>query len=325
MKRHAFWVYYGLAVLIASLVVLARSLFDDSSALPRYWAFLEENALYGNLISLIRFGAEEPFWAWSGRFFGGAPTIAAIIVVVLVWGRPGLRHLFSRLKPWRNGVTWREGCKVYGLMALIYAGLIGFFTTMVAHYGEPDELKTYISVLGGAPIAIYLTLLLGTLIDEGATLEELGWRGFALPLMLNRMANPLSASVLLGILWWLWHFPREIPTLFGDGDIFQLLYKGSYMRFVVAQLCFVWLTIALSILCTYAFNLTGGSALTAIIIHGGTNALSKASGSFMSNFSFDFPMDVRGIIVTLMAIAVLVVAGPKLGQRREPDPAMPDT
>lgn len=323
LRRNAFWLFYGLAVAIVSVVVLVRTLFDDSKILPKYWAFLQENELYGNLITIIRFGAEEPFWAWSGRFFGGAPTIAAVVVVVLLWGWPGLKHLFSRLKPWRNGVTWQEGTRIYGVMALIYLGLAGFFTTLVAYYGQAQELENYIAVLGGAPIAIYLTLFLGTLIDEGGTMEELGWRGFALPMLLDRMANPLAASILLGVLWWFWHFPREIPILFGDGEMFEMLYKGSYWRFVLAQLSFVSLTVALSILCTYAFNLTGGSALTAIIIHGGTNALAKASGSFMSGFSLDFPTDARGIIVTIMAILVLIIAGPKLGQRSTPDPAMP--
>jgi len=323
IRHHAFWWFYGIAVFIASTVVFLRTLFDDSNILPKFWVFIKDNDLYINLISITRFSVEEPFWAWSGRFFGGAPTIAAIIVVAIIWGWPGLKHLFSRLKPWRNGVTWREGLRIYGVMILIYVGLIGFFSSMVAFYGEPQELKDYFTVLGGIPIAIYLTLLLGTLIDEGGTMEELGWRGFALPMLLNRMANPLLASILLGFLWWFWHFPREIPILFGDGEMMETLYKGSYWRFTLAQLSFVSLTIALSILCTYAFNLTGGSALTAIIIHGGSNALAKSSATFMSGFSLDLPTDLRGIVITLMAITVLLIAGPKLGQRSTPDPAMP--
>jgi len=325
LRRHAFWVFYSIAVAIASAVVVAKRFVDTSEALPKYWAFLESNNLYGNLISLIRFSAEEPFWAWSGRIFAAAPTIAAVIVVLLIAGWPGLRHLLSRLKPWRNGVGWKQGLRVYAAMALIYAAMIGFFNTLVAHFGEPDELSTYFSILGGVPLAVYATLFLGTLIDEGGTLEELGWRGFALPELLNRMINPLVASIVLGVLWWLWHFPREIPILLGEGSLFDTLYRGSYWRFAMAQLSFVSLTVALSIVCTYTFNLTGGSALSAIIIHGGTNALAKSSASYMSGFSLDFPTDPRGILVILIAIIVMLAAGPRLGQGTRPDPAVPRT
>lgn len=36
--------------------------------------------------------------------------------------------------------------------------------------------------------------------------EELGWRGFALPRLLQHM-GPIRASLTLGALWALWHLP----------------------------------------------------------------------------------------------------------------------
>lgn len=40
----------------------------------------------------------------------------------------------------------------------------------------------------------------------GGGLEELGWRGIALP-ELEKTFTPLMSSLVLSIIWFLWHFP----------------------------------------------------------------------------------------------------------------------
>jgi membrane protease YdiL (CAAX protease family) len=49
------------------------------------------------------------------------------------------------------------------------------------------------------------------LIALGPLGEELGWRGFLLPRMLERM-RPLSAALILGAIWMIWHVPAFLMS-----------------------------------------------------------------------------------------------------------------
>jgi membrane protease YdiL (CAAX protease family) len=59
-----------------------------------------------------------------------------------------------------------------------------------------------------APTAVLLVIFL--LLPLAAPVgEEIGWRGFALPRLLA-VRSPLTASLILGVLWSLWHLPVVI-------------------------------------------------------------------------------------------------------------------
>ena len=59
-------------------------------------------------------------------------------------------------------------------------------------------------LLAAAP-SVWLLIVLGAL-ALGPLGEELGWRGFALPRLLDLMPA-LPAALLLGVVWWVWHLP----------------------------------------------------------------------------------------------------------------------
>ncbi len=159
----------------------------------------------------------------------------------------------------------------------------------------------------GIPAAIGIAIL-SVFTDEGGTLEEMGWRGFAFPLLQEKM-SPLSAAVSLGFLWYAWHLRREIPTLLSGVS----LASWSWDQAVFALLC-----VALSIVIGYAVNLTGGSVLPAILIHGGTNVWSKAAFRYVDDAA---GLDVRTWVVILAAGATVPLAGPSLG-RKTPSAAL---
>src|SRR3712207_6537622 len=86
--------------------------------------------------------------------------------------------------------------------------------------------------------------------------EELGWRGYALPRLLARR-SALAASLILGLLWGLWHLPT-----------FYVLGAPQHGLPISA---FLLLTMAYSVLFTWIYLHTRGSVLIATLFHSAIN------------------------------------------------------
>jgi uncharacterized protein len=127
-------------------------------------------------------------------FFVGVfgPFMAAAIVTRSTGTsvRGWLRAVFRPRQSWR----W-------------YAGVIAFPVVLVvaasAEFALAGESLNF--GLVGERAASFLPLLVYCLLLNGGP-EELGWRGFALPRLLDRF-SPVKATVLLGFAWGLWHLP----------------------------------------------------------------------------------------------------------------------
>jgi membrane protease YdiL (CAAX protease family) len=99
-------------------------------------------------------------------------------------------------------------------------------------------------------VPVFIAMLLFPL--SGAFGEELGWRGFALPRLLEGR-SPLSATLLLGVLVAAWHAP-----LFVAG-----IYRPAGLQFLV-----IVTTTALFVL---LYLKTNGSVLLAMVLHATMN------------------------------------------------------
>jgi len=302
----SFWLFYGLAVIIVIAVMfVAFVLFpgQSTSLLGDYVQFSKSNNLYGNLYALILFSLQNPL-AWLIILFAIAPTISAVVVTLIKGGGRGLMDLLSRFKLWREGVSAKKGTKIYLVLFAAYFAYTGLFLAITAFWGKPGEITQSLHVLGDGFIPIVISLLIGIFIDEGGALEELGWRGFGLPILIDRLRNPLRATILLAFLWWAWHLPREIPAVLGG---------GLTSIFIEGQVIFLVLCLSLSVVITFFYNKTGGSVWPAILIHGGTNVVSKSvSGPVNRLVGFD----LRTLILFLIAMFIIIWTGPKLGRRK---------
>jgi membrane protease YdiL (CAAX protease family) len=170
------------------------------------------------------------------------PALAAIIMAAVTAGKSGVKALLGRVVLWRVGLPWY-------VIALGLPTLLSLATAALAYLVGASE---FIRVGALAPIELVLFVFVVG--------EELGWRGYTLPQLLEKR-SPLTASLILGVLWGLWHLPT-------------FLVPGT-PQYGLPLTAFVLLTVEYSILMTWVYLHTFGSVLIATLFHGAIN-LSQA-------------------------------------------------
>ena len=113
----------------------------------------------------------------------------------------------------------------------------------------------------------YYALIPALVIDPGPLGEELGWRGFALPRMLERWP-PLTSSLILGLIWGLIWGAWHLPAFFIVGL--------PQNRLAIPALLLA--TMGISVIDTWIFLRTEGSLLPMILVHLMTNHCAKLLG-----------------------------------------------
>lgn len=211
-----------------------------------------------------------------------SPTLAALIVSALQ-GRKSFSDLMTRLFTWRIAWYW-----YVGPVALIAA------MSLVAELAAAKLFGARLPSVTAAQVpALVESALLAFAYDPGPLGEELGWRGFALPRLLERM-NGLSAALLLGTIWAVWH----LPAFFVPGMPQNKLPIWTFMIAVIAA----------SVIITFVVNRARGSVLPAILIHWSLNRF--------GGLAYPTAM-MTALVFATTALALVAIAGVDLGARRE--------
>jgi uncharacterized protein len=216
---------------------------------------------------------------WLTLFMAYGPTLAALLVTGVTDGRSGIRTLLGRLLIWRVGWPWYA-------VAILLPGISGYLTMLLYAWrgGTSAPLPAFSWSL--------LLMLTASLLVRGLVNgEEIGWRGFALPRLQHRW-NALTASLILGGIWALFH----LPIFFVQGE--SILGSQNNLN----PLAFLIDVLAGAIVMTWLFNNTHGSLLIAYLYHAAVNTW---TAEVFRNHSID------GAFVTVaVAVIVVVIFGP---------------
>ncbi|MDQ8204107.1 CPBP family intramembrane glutamic endopeptidase [Pelagicoccus sp. SDUM812003] len=198
----------------------------------------------------------EP-WVFILLLLGGyGPSVAALILASLDGGASKVVALLKKFAIFKVGFRWYAVALLYGPLAMaisvgIYAatgGTIGY-----VHY----------------PAFLFIPVMFVAASIFGPLAEELGFRGYALPLLYERYGFFLS-SVALGAIHTFWHTP-----LFWSAEGSGV--SGAPVTLASVGLYFLTTT-SLSFIFTWVFKNTRGSVFLAFLVHLSANGSNIARG-----------------------------------------------
>jgi membrane protease YdiL (CAAX protease family) len=174
---------------------------------------------------------------------GFGPLLAAAIVAVL--SGQSLRAWFSQALKWRVSIKWWLAALF--IPVLLYAAMAGIHVLLGGKFNL-SEVSPLLSVPG-----VFLTVFLW-----GGGNEELGWRGLALPRLQERH-NALLSSLIIGVVWTIWHAPPGIIEL-------------GFVKWAVDLPFYMTTVTGISFVATWLYNGSGGSVLLTMVFHASVNA-----------------------------------------------------
>lgn len=214
------------------------------------------NNLFAQYPLLLFFLLAYLFSWWSvpvadGALFPYGPALAAVLVLAIGSGQPGLREWWSRIIHWRAGWWYLIG------PAIIIASLLGaFFLNILLGAGVTTTPQLPAS-------AVWIQLLL-----FGGLWEEPGWTGFALPKLQEKFQQHknglLIATLVMALLRAIWHIPLLVRGTLPWFDVFGYI-------------------IAFQLIITWIYNRSGGSVPAVMLLHYSSNLL--AGGMMLTFFS----------------------------------------
>ena len=218
------------------------------------------------------------------------PSLMAFAVSAIIGGKQEVRNLWQRITVWRVGLLWY-------LIALFFPAII--VLAAIGLYRLTGGAVPAFTLLAKEWYLLPIALISGLLL-RGPLEEEFGWRGFAI-VHLQKRQSALVASLIVGIIWGIWHLPAFLIPWSTQHNLPVLL--------------FLLHDIALSVLITWIFNNAGGSVFLTMLAHGAFNITITILPILPSAAGNNLPLVVLVILLYIVALIVVMVFGAKTFRR----------
>ncbi|MBI9045309.1 MAG: CPBP family intramembrane metalloprotease [Anaerolineaceae bacterium] len=248
-----------------------------------YILFIFALMIIGIIISLTTI---SPFVMSLLIAFGSwTPNLAAIIITGINGGKAEVKKLFAGWLKWRVNLWWY----VFSLAPIVVAlGSAGLY----ALSGKPAP-----GIESQLTIGVLVSMLFFHTI-QGATGEELGWRGFALPRLQERFSSLVSA-LILGLVISGWHGLLHLVSPIG-----------------IPEWQFWLMLISYSVIITWAYNKTGGSILIATIFHFAFNFGLELVATRFGLVPLENLVAILTAIYTALAVLLVLITGTNLSKKK---------
>lgn len=248
--------------------------------------------------SLLLFFILTFVWTWA--FYapivitGSSPyEMPGMVLLILGGAGPsiiGLALVFLTYDKARKLDYWRRAFSVKRIPPLWWAVIFLVFPLIIAVSialdvllgGSIPVMETLRSVSTN-PLSLPMLILLWLM--SGPVSEEFGWRGYALDPILQRF-GVLAGSIILGIIWGVWHFPLFFMPATWHGQMgFQF---AGFWTFII-------MNVGLALIMTWVYLKTNRSILSAVLLH------------FASNFTANLVLPVSNTVEIGRALLLLVI------------------
>jgi membrane protease YdiL (CAAX protease family) len=231
----------------------------------------------------------------AGNPLGSGPCIAALVVLALSKGWPGVRDLLRQIVKWRVSWKWYALALLLPITAAVVAAVIT--VRLGAAAPTASALSTWTNIVPFFLFAVLVPLL--------GPWEEPGFRGFALS-KLMQTRSVLVASLIVAAIIVFWHLPLFLTGDIPAADVVLILAAGVVFGALVVG--------------------SGGSVLLAMLMHAANNAVSGEFISLMFSGQDAATLGwIRAGIWCLFALAALMIGGRRFWTQAPQQPATPVT
>lgn len=213
------------------------------------------------------------------------PSFAGIVLTRIVDGNSGLRDLFSRMFLARVPASWYTTLLIPPVLVLAVLLLLERFVSPVF-----------------APNRFFMGILFGI---PAGFLEEIGWMGYAFPKMRSQ-SSWLAPSILLGLLWALWHLP--VINYLGTATPHGVYWLPFFLAFTLAM-------IAMRVLIAWIYTNTKSVLLAQLMHVSSTGSLVLFSAPRVTAMQEVIWYALYGTVLWVAVAIVLSISGTRQRSR----------